>query len=53
MDVITINNKQYDPYFILGVTKDDTIDFISKIFRKKVKKYHPDKYIDQKKKRKV
>jgi curved DNA-binding protein CbpA len=52
MDVITINNKQYDPYFILGVTKDDTIDFISKIFRKKVKKYHPDKYIDPKKKEK-
>ena len=52
MDVITINNKEYDPYFILNVTKDDSYEHISKSFRKKVKKYHPDKYIDKKQKEK-
>lgn len=52
MDVIDINGKLYDPYFILGVTKDDSSDHITKLFRKKVKKYHPDKYknaLDKKK----
>jgi curved DNA-binding protein CbpA len=52
MYFITINNKNYDPYFILDVTKDDTYDDISKSFRKKVKKYHPDKYTDKKQKEK-
>lgn len=52
MDVITINDKKYDPYFILSVTKDDNLDFIYKAFRKKVKKYHPDKYTDEKQKQK-
>jgi curved DNA-binding protein CbpA len=52
MDIITLNNKQYDPYFILDVTKDDTYEHISKSFRKKVKKYHPDKYTDKKQKEK-
>jgi curved DNA-binding protein CbpA len=52
MDVITVNNKKYDPYFILGVTKDDSLEFIHKEFRKKVKKYHPDKYTDEKQKQK-
>lgn len=50
MDVITVNDKKYDPYFILGVTKDDSLEFIYKEFRKKVKKYHPDKYTDEKQK---
>ena len=52
MDVITINDKKYDPYFILGVTKDDSLEFIHKEYRKKVKKYHPDKYTDEKQKQK-
>lgn len=52
MDIITIDDKQYDPYFILDVTKDDSIDDIKKSFRQKVKKYHPDKYIDPLKKQK-
>lgn len=47
MDVININGKLYDPYFILGVTKDDTNDHITKAFRKRVKKYHPDKYTNE------
>lgn len=52
MDVITVNGKQYDPYFILDVTRDDSDKHISKSFREKVKKYHPDKYIDKEKKTK-
>ena len=52
MDVITVDGKQYDPYFILDVTRDDTDKHISKSFREKVKKYHPDKYTDKEKKRK-
>ena len=52
MDVITVDGKQYDPYFILDVTRDDTDKHISKSFREKVKKYNPDKYTDKEKKRK-
>lgn len=52
MDVITVDGKKYDPYFILDVTKDDSGDHITKSFRTKVKKYHPDKYTDPEKKRK-
>ena len=52
MDVITVDCKQYDPYFILDVTRDDSDKHISKSFREKVKKYHPDKYIDKEKKTK-
>ena len=44
MDVIDIDGKSYDPYFILGVTKDDSSEHITKSFRKRVKKYHPDKF---------
>lgn len=52
MDVIDIDGKLYDPYFILGVTKDDSSEHITKLFRKKVKKYHPDKYTDKNDKKK-
>lgn len=52
MDIITIGGKQYDPYFILDVTKDDSDEIILKSFRTKVKKYHPDKYTDKEKKAK-
>jgi curved DNA-binding protein CbpA len=52
MDVITVDGKQYDPYFILDVTRDDSDNHISKSFREKVKKYHPDKYTDKEKKKK-
>jgi curved DNA-binding protein CbpA len=52
MDTISVDSKLYDPYFILGVTKEDSSEHITKAFRRKVKKYHPDKYInpDDKKK---
>ena len=52
MEFITVGGKKYDPYFILDVTKDDSNEHISKAFRTKVKKYHPDKYTDPKKKEK-
>lgn len=52
MDTINVDGKLYDPYFILGVTKEDSNDHITKAFRKKVKKYHPDKYIDKTDKKK-
>ena len=43
MDVIVIDNEQYDPYHILGITKDDTDDIIKMAYKKRAKKYHPDK----------
>lgn len=52
MDIITIDGKDYDPYFILDVTKDDSSEHITRSFRAKVKKYHPDKYTDKAKKKK-
>ena len=38
MDIITVDGKKYDPYFILDVTKDDTADNITKSNRTKVKR---------------
>jgi curved DNA-binding protein CbpA len=52
MDFVEIDGKKYDPYFILDVTKDDTNDHITRSFREKVKRYHPDKYTDPVKKKK-
>lgn len=52
MDIINIDGKQYDPYFILEVTKQDSDEAITKSFKEKVKKYHPDKYTDIDKKKK-
>jgi curved DNA-binding protein CbpA len=43
MDKITIQNKEYDPYFILDVSIDDTDEHITQAFYKKAKKYHPDR----------
>jgi len=40
---ITFEGLEYDPYFILDVTPDDSDEHISQAFRKKVKRYHPDK----------
>ena len=50
MDIITLDGKEYDPYFILDVNKNDTDDHIKRSFRKKVKAYHPDKYKEREKK---
>lgn len=52
MDIITVDGKQYDPYFILDVTRDDSSSHITQSFRTKIKKYHPDKYTDLEKKQK-
>lgn len=43
METICVDNEYYDPYFILGVTGDDPMEHITKAFRRKAKKYHPDK----------
>lgn len=40
---ITIDGEEYDMYFILGVTEDDSMDHINKVFRSKAKLLHPDK----------
>lgn len=42
-EMIVVDGAQYDPYYILQVTKDDSDDHIAKSYRKKAKKYHPDK----------
>lgn len=49
---VTIDSKQYDPYYILDVTCDDTDSVILKSYKKKVKKYHPDKARDPAQKKK-
>lgn len=43
MDAIKIEGEYYDPYFILGVTKNDDDKQISKAYKLRAKKYHPDK----------
>lgn len=43
MDLVCINNEYYDPYYILGVSEEDTDEAISSAFKKRAKKYHPDK----------
>jgi curved DNA-binding protein CbpA len=40
---IMIDNVVYDVYFILGVTSDDTLEHITKEFKRKAKILHPDK----------
>ena len=40
---IMIDNIVHDVYFILGVTSDDTIEHITKEYKKKAKILHPDK----------
>jgi hypothetical protein len=50
-DYVCIDDEYYDPYFILGVTKDDSDCQITKAFKTRAKKYHPDKApVDQVKK---
>lgn len=41
--LLLIDNEEYDPYFILGVTESDPLSHITKIFRQKAKLLHPDK----------
>lgn len=55
MDEILVDNIYYSPYFILDVTPEDNIEFITKAFKKKAKTWHPDKLslIDKKDDEKV
>ena len=43
METICVDGEYYDPYFILGVTQDDSLEQIKSAFKKRAKKYHPDK----------
>jgi len=49
---VIIDGEEYDPYYILGVASDDTDEHINQVFRKKIKKYHPDKANDKRDKKK-
>lgn len=55
MEEIIIDNVSYDPYFFIGVTPDDSLEHITKVYKKKAKLTHPDKLSkeDKKSKRKV
>jgi curved DNA-binding protein CbpA len=48
MDKVLIENKYYDPYFILSVTQSDSLKHITKAFRAKAKVLHPDKFKNKK-----
>ena len=48
MDKVIIDNKHYDPYFILSVTPNDSTKHITKAFRIKAKVLHPDKFKNRK-----
>lgn len=41
--VIKINGVEYDPYYVLDSTQEDSDEHINKMFRKKVRVVHPDK----------
>jgi hypothetical protein len=42
--------KQFDPYFVLGVDRDASWAEIKKAYYSRIKEYHPDKYLDSPKK---
>lgn len=41
--MIKVDGAHYDPYYILQVTEDDSDEHIAKAYRRKAKRYHPDK----------
>lgn len=43
MDLICIEDEYYDPYYILGVAVDDSDEHIGSAYRKKARRYHPDR----------
>lgn len=51
---IKINGEEYDPYYVLDSTPDDTDEHINKMFKKKIKIFHPDKIknVDKEKRKK-
>lgn len=50
MDLVCIHDEYYDPYHILGVAVDDPDDHITRAYKLKAKKYHPDKAPREKRK---
>lgn len=51
MDAIKVDGEYYDPYFILGVTKNDDDKQITKAYKLRAKKFHPDKTQQENKKK--
>ena len=49
-DIIIIDKIECNPYFVLGVTPDDNIEHITKMYREKAKRAHPDKMSKEDKK---
>lgn len=47
---VCVDDKYYDPYFILEVDQDDDLEYILKAYKYKAKKYHPDKANDTREK---
>lgn len=47
-EYVRIDDKYYDPYFILEVDKEDDLEYIIKAYKYKAKKYHPDKAKNEK-----
>lgn len=35
-------NQQKDPYEILGVSRNDSFEYIKKVYKEKIRKFHPD-----------
>lgn len=44
METIVVDGCTYDPYFIMDVTPSDAEAHVTKQFRRKAKKLHPDKF---------
>jgi curved DNA-binding protein CbpA len=42
-EYVCIDDEYYDPYFILGVARDDSDHQIARAYKERAKKYHPDK----------
>lgn len=40
---IKINGVEYDPYYVLDCSGEDSDEYINKMFKKKIKLFHPDK----------
>lgn len=43
MEYIKVDGKLYDPYYILNIARDDDDEQVIQAFRRRVKKFHPDK----------
>jgi curved DNA-binding protein CbpA len=51
-ETICIDGYEFDPYFMLDITLEDSDDKLKKSFKEKAKKYHPDKAKSEKERKK-